>query len=214
MPVPDTRRVLLIHGLWMHGVSMRWLGARLREAGFEPEEFSYASVNGGPDTAVPRLIDAIGAVPTHLVAHSLGGLMAVNALRAADLPVPRLVCLGTPLCGSAAARSLLGQLPLAAAMLGRSAGLLQGGCAPWTGTTAIGVVAGSTPHGLGQFFARFDGMSDGTVSVAETRLDGLADHVVVPASHSGLLFSQPVARQVVAFLRAGAFAPAEAAAPA
>lgn len=205
MPAADTRRVLLVHGLWLHGASMRWLGARLREAGFEPREFSYASVGGGPDAAVPRLVDAIGTTPTHLVAHSLGGLVALTALREARLPVPRLVCLGSPLCGSAAARNLLAQFPVAAAMLGRSASLLQGGCEPWRGPTRIGSVAGCTPHGLGQLFGRFNGESDGTVAVAETRLDGLADHVVIPASHSGLLFSQQAARQAAAFLRTGSF---------
>lgn len=205
MPAADTRRVLLVHGLWLHGASMRWLGARLREAGFEPREFTYASVGGGPDAAVPGLVDAIGAQPSHVVAHSLGGLVALSALREAAPPVPRLVCLGSPLCGSAAARNLLGQFPVAAAMLGRSAGLLQGGCQPWTGPTEVGSIAGSVPHGLGQLFGRFNGASDGTVAVDETRLDGLADHVVVPSSHSGLLFSPRAARQAVAFLRAGRF---------
>jgi hypothetical protein len=54
-------------------------------------------------------------------------------------------------------------------------------------------------------FAQFTEEHDGTVAVAETQLDGLADHVVVPASHSGLLFSEEVARQAAAFLREGRF---------
>lgn len=207
-----TRDVLLVHGLWLHGASMRWIGARLREAGFVPREFSYASVGGGPDAAVPRLAEAIGDAPTHVVAHSLGGLVALSALRGSTLPVPRLVCLGTPLCGSRAARNLLGQFPLAAAMLGRSAGLLQGGCQAWDGQTQVGSVAGSTPHGLGQLFGRFDSANDGTVAVDETRVDGLADHVVIAASHSGLLFSPMAVRQAAAFLREGRFEPAAAAA--
>ncbi|HSM10829.1 MAG TPA: alpha/beta hydrolase, partial [Lysobacter sp.] len=49
------------------------------------------------------------------------------------------------------------------------------------------------------------GDSDGTVAVAETRLSGLADHVVVAASHSGLLFSAAASRQAIAFLRTGRF---------
>ena len=51
----------------------------------------------------------------------------------------------------------------------------------------------------------FDGPHDGTVSVAETRVPGLADHVVVRASHSGLLFSDEVVRQVAGFLRGDGF---------
>jgi hypothetical protein len=61
------------------------------------------------------------------------------------------------------------------------------------------------PHGLGGFVAHFDGEHDGTVALAETRLPGLADHVVVRASHSGLLFSDPAVRQAAAFLRVGRF---------
>lgn len=67
------------------------------------------------------------------------------------------------------------------------------------------MVAGSVPRGLGGLFAAFDGVHDGTVALAETRMDGLADHVVVPASHSGLILSEATAAQVVAFLRAGQF---------
>lgn len=202
-----TRRVVLLHGLWLHGASMRWVGARLRESGFEPVEFSYASVGGGPDAAVPQLIEFIGNTPTHLVAHSLGGLIALSALREAALPVERVVCLGVPLCGSNAAAGLLAQFPFAAAMLGRSAALLQSGCTPWTGQAHVGSVAGRVARGLGQVFAKFDDESDGTVSVPETRMDGLADHVVIDASHSGLLFSTEAARQSVAFLQTGRFAP-------
>ena len=58
---------------------------------------------------------------------------------------------------------------------------------------------------MGRWFARFDGPSDGTVAVAETRLAGLADHCCVDASHSGLLLSPAAAAQVVCFLREGRF---------
>jgi hypothetical protein len=48
--------------------------------------------------------------------------------------------------------------------------------------------------------------SDGAVSVAETAVPGMADRIVLPVSHSGVLISREVARQVCAFLRDGAFA--------
>jgi hypothetical protein len=47
--------------------------------------------------------------------------------------------------------------------------------------------------------------SDGVVTVEETRLPGLSDHLVLPVSHSGMLISQEVARQTAAFLRDGRF---------
>lgn len=201
----ETRRVVLLHGLWLPRASMRWVAGKLREAGFQPTIFGYPTVTGGPEAAEPALSRLLRREPCHVVAHSLGGLIAVHTLQQhPELPVQRVVCLGTPLCGSSAAEGL-SRMPLAAAALGRSTGLLRQGCGAWRGQAALGMVAGRSPMGLGQLFGRFDGEHDGTVAVAETRVDGLTDHVVVPASHSGLLFSAPAVRQAVAFLQQGRF---------
>lgn len=205
--IPPVPRVVLVHGIWMVGVTMQWFGARLRVAGFVPETFGYHSIVGGPDVAVPQLVEQLRAGgPTHIVAHSLGGLVALQALAAVpDLPVQRIVCLGVPVCGSTAA-STLAHWPMAAMWLGRSAGILQQGCIMWPPHCEVGMVAGSLPHGLGALIAQFDGDNDGTVSVEETRCPQLADHVVIPASHSGLLFSTEAAQHTAEFLRNGRFA--------
>jgi pimeloyl-ACP methyl ester carboxylesterase len=200
-----TRRVVLLHGLWMPRASMRWMAARLRDAGYAPSLFSYATVSGGPEAAVPALVATLRREPCHVLAHSLGGLVTLRALQdAPELPVERVVCLGSPLCGSAAATGLA-RLPLAAASLGRSAELLRSGCGAWTGRAEVGVVAGRTPLGLGQLFGRFRGDNDGTVGVDETRIDGLAGHAVIATSHTGLLFSPEAARLAVGFLQDGRF---------
>lgn len=200
--MPD--RVLLLHGLWMPRASMRWHARRLRAAGYQPHLFGYASVAGGPEAALPALLRELQQ-PTDILAHSLGGVLAVHALQQyPDLPVRRIVCLGSPLCGSAAAGGMA-RTALGKRLLGRSAGLLGTGCEPWRGAADVGMVAGNAPLGLGQVFGRFGGGSDGTVAIAETRLDGLADHVVLPLSHSGLLFSREAAVQARFFLRHGRF---------
>ena len=200
-----TRRVVLLHGLWLPAISMRWLARRLADAGFAPEYFAYPTVTGGPEAAVPSLVTLLQRGETHVLAHSLGGLVALRALQLhPEVPVRRVVCLGSPLCGSAAATGL-SRRPLAAASLGRSADLLQRGCGRWDGAAEIGVIAGNRPLGLGRYFGRLEGPSDGTVAVAETRLAGLADHIVIPASHTGLLFSAEAARQATAFLQHGQF---------
>ena len=201
-----TRRVILLHGLWMPGAAMHWLAAHLKAEDFAPEVFSYHSVADGPDTAVPRLVEILEAGEgADIVAHSLGGLIALQALcETPDLPVARVVCLGSPLTGSGAATGMLRWAP-AAALLGRSAALLRTGIACWEGRAKVGVIAGRVPHGLGALFAGFDGEHDGTVAVAETELPGVADHVVVDASHSGLLFSAEAAEQTTRFLRRGRF---------
>ena len=59
--------------------------------------------------------------------------------------------------------------------------------------------------GLGRFFARFDGESDGTVGVNETRIAGATDFTTVPTGHMGLVVSSKVAREAGTFLRDGHF---------
>lgn len=124
--------------------------------------------------------------------------------RQPDLPVSRVVCLGSPLRGSLTARNLA-RHPWSAHALGRSGPLLLSGCAEWRGTAQVGMVAGNVARGFGRLLARFEGDSDGTVSVEETRLPGLSDHCIVAASHTGLVFSAEAAHQAANFLRHGRF---------
>lgn len=200
--------VLLLHGIWMGAFQLGVLARRLRAAGFAPEPFGYASLGGGPQAALPRLAARIAAHapgPVHLVGHSLGGLVALEAARAhRDLPIGRIVCLGTPLNGSAAARGL-STIPGGALLLGRSAGLLKRGGGAIDGRHAVGMIAGRLPLGLGALFGRFDGPHDGSVMVRETEAPGLADHRTITTSHTGMLFSDEAARLTATFLRDGRF---------
>jgi pimeloyl-ACP methyl ester carboxylesterase len=199
--------VLLVHGIWN---ARHWLtpfALRLRREGLAPGLFGYDSVLRDPERAGDRLIAHLRRHPVELlVGHSLGGLVILEALRRApELPVRRVVCLGSPLRGSGVAAAIGGRAPLSL-LLGRSRDLLETGCAPWQGPAAVGVVAGNRPRGVGGWFVRMDGDSDGTVTVDETRLPGLADHCIVPASHSGLVLSDAAARQAGHFLHHGRFA--------
>ena len=201
----EQRRVVLLHGLWMPGMAMLWLAAQLKARGFAAQTCGYHSIVGGPDSAAPRLAAFLRRGPCDVVAHSLGGLVSLETLiRHPDLPVRRLVCLGTPLAGSGAA-SGLGGWPLASLWMGRSAGLLRRGCATWPQHLEVGMIAGRIPRGLGALVAGFDEVHDGTVAVSETRVPGLADHIVVDASHSGLMFSDEVAGRIDEFLQHGRF---------
>jgi len=205
-PVGPTERVLLIHGLWNAKSWLAPLGWRLRRAGFEVEGFGYASVRDGAEAAIEALLARLrGAPPLHLVGHSLGGMIGLEALRRAPgLPVRRMVCLGSPLCGSGTARALA-QRPRLGWTLGRSAPLLRTGCGQWDGRVPVGMIAGDVARGLGHLLVPQQAPSDGSVAVAETRLPGLAGHCLVHASHTGLVFSAEAARQTAAFLRHGAF---------
>ena len=203
-----TERVVLLHGLWLRGVAMAYLARRLRNEGFDPHTFDYATVRDGIDVASERLrerIDALGDGTVHLVGHSLGGLVAATILqRHPDLIDGRIVCLGSPLRGSAAARSLQG-IPGGTAMLGHSVQLLERGLERWDGPQQLGVIAGRLPFGLGFLLGGVNAPHDGTVAVEETRLPGIADHRVIAAAHTGLVYSDEAARHTIVFLRDGRF---------
>lgn len=198
-------RVLILHGIWNTRSWLLPLAWRLRSQGFAVDTFGYASVFGGPEQAVPQLVRRLHRLgPVSVVGHSLGGLVALEALRRSPtLQVPRVVCLGSPLCGSGTARSMAEHGWSAA--LGRSGDLLLHGLPDWQGQAEVGLIAGSVGHGLGAMLGALEGESDGTVGLAETRLPGLADHCVVPVSHSGLVLSPEVATLTAGFLRQGRF---------
>ncbi|NCT67501.1 MAG: alpha/beta fold hydrolase [Rhodanobacteraceae bacterium] len=200
--------VILLHGIWMRGVTLWPLARRLHAAGYTVETPDYASVSGGLAAAAARLRERLrtaGGAPVHLVGHSLGGLVALEAVRdQVDLVDGRIVCLGSPLNGSAAARGLA-HWPGGHWLLGQSAQALQDGIAPWHGPRQVGVIAGQLPLGLGFAFAHLAPPHDGTVAVEETCLPGIADHRTVHASHTGLLLSAAAADLTLAFLRAGRF---------
>ena len=218
MPVtnPDTHSVsvppvLLLHGLWTHAPIMRWFATRLRSHGFAPAACGYYSVIEDTDAAIGRIAQAVRAQPgCHIVAHSLGGMLAVHALmRFDDLRCGRVVCLGTPLAGSGAAAAVRLQVPRAQRLIGGHMPLLLQGTGEVPPRLEVGMIAGCVRRGLGGWVAGFNCEHDGTVAVAETQVPGLRDHRVLPVSHSGLLFSDQALRQTVHFLRHGVFRQAD-----
>lgn len=204
-----TEHVILLHGLWMRSFTLTMLRRRLERAGYTVHLFDYASVMHDPDLSLAQLLKrahALRGETVHFVGHSLGGLMVLRALKQArDLPVGRVVCLGSPLCGSEVARSIA-SLPGGSLLIGKSADILRAGLKRWNGPHAVGAIAGRLPIGFGVVVGSLASPNDGTVSVAETQLPGLTDHCVVPATHLGLVFSDEAANQTVAFLRTERFA--------
>lgn len=200
--------VILLHGIWMRGITLMPLARRLRTAGYTVETIDYASVFRGITPAVAKLRERMRsreAAAVHLVGHSLGSLVALEAARGQnDLPQGRIVCIGPPLRGSAVARGLA-NLPGGRLLLGHSADPLLEGIDAWTEARGVGVIAGRLPFGIGITIGSLVAPHDGTVSVRETQLPGIADHRIVAASHSGLLFSSEVAELAIGFLRDGRF---------
>ncbi len=210
--------VVLVHGLWMTGLEMALLRRRLRRCGFLPCQFSYPTVRAPVVENAARLhgfLRRVSAPVVHFVGHSLGGLVIRRLFHDHPPRRPgRIVTLGTPHRGSAVARRLARHGWGRRLLGGSFKGGLSGELPPWTGTRELGVIAGDRSLGVGLLFSRLVPAlarpNDGTVAVEETRMAGAADHVVLHASHMGLLVSAAAARQTCAFLRTGRFLPSPA----
>lgn len=199
---------MLTHGLWLVGWTLRPLAHHLEKVGYRTATESYDSVARSPEAnsdAVARAARKLDCPTVHYVGHSLGGLVTLAALEGhPDLPPGRVVMLGTPLLGSAAARSFA-HLPGGNWLLGESQRILDEGLKTSLPDREIGMIAGRLPIGLGGVMTRLDGPHDGTVAVSETRHPDLADHCVLPVSHMSMLVSQKVNEAVVRFLAEGRF---------
>lgn len=209
------RSIVLLHGVWSHGAGMLIVKLHLeREYGFKVHLFNYQSVRRSLDQNAEALFEFLNERElrdTHLVGHSLGGVVLLRMLaNHPDAIRGRVVCMGSPLKGSRAA-NVLSLTDWGDTVLGRSltTGVTTNTASEWAHDVCeshcVGVIAGDAPYGIGQFLADFDGPSDGTVAVAETELDGQTDHLVMRLSHNGLVRSREAADQVAAFLKRGAF---------
>ena len=225
-PGPVLPTVILVHGLWMTGLEMQWLARGLRREGFRVRTFRYPSVRLNIAENAHRLahfIERCGgnddgadiATKTHLVCHSLGGLISTQMLL--DHPemvarVGRVVTLGTPFLGSVSAKAAL-RLPLGNTVVGQcfadsyeSARLPRKlPCLAWNLDVDLGIIAGDYPLGVGRLLNVFTSPNDGVVEVGETRLPGAADHLILPINHVALTFSERVVRQTSHFLTHGCF---------
>lgn len=201
--------VILVHGLWVHGVVMTPLRYRIARSGYRAESYSYPSMRLTLTENAERLAQfcrTLGAAKLHFVGHSLGGLVVLCMLeRAPELNAGRIVFAGVPFCDSFAAQRLA-RLPGGRAALGRSIPEWLAGEKTGWWRHDIGVIAGSIPIGIGRLVAPdLPKPNDGVVCVAETSLPGMRGHIVLRVNHTGMLLSAAVARQVCAFLRNGAF---------
>ena len=213
--VSKTCRVVCLHGIWMPGAGMMYVKHRLEsDREFRVDLFSYSPVTETLHDVALKLADFIstgGDEPTHLIGYSLGGVVVLRTLALRpDIDVDRVVCLGSPLCGSRAAFQI-NQLDWGNLLLGKTIieGVLDDAAYQWATGVAesheIGIIAGDVPIGFGRLVAGFDEPNDGTVAVSETRMPGAKDHLVLPVSHKGMLISRDVVDQAAAFLQRGEF---------
>lgn len=195
--------LVLAPGLWMPGVAMRVLAARLSQRGYRVHIFDYQG--RAPFDANVEALARFAKGKAFFVGHSLGGVLVLEMLnRHPEIKAHAAVLLGAPVRGCLAGRRL-GAARLGRWMMGACRELWDERPARWTRGEPLGVVAGTVPLGLGRAFGRLPGPNDGVVRVDETPVDGMAGSALVAQGHSMLIVSARVGDLVHRFCRAGAF---------
>lgn len=195
--------VILVHGLWMTGLELRWLGRQLEANGFTVRYCRYRSWRGTLRDAAEklrRLVEQQGSGTVHLLGHSLGGMVIAKMLEGGGpFNLGRIVLLGSPQQGSALA-TVLERYRACRYILGPVAceGIIRNRPATLAGRELL-VIAGTLSFGFGRFFG-IPTPNDGTVAAAETMVPG-ARQILVRASHMGMLFSRVAAAQITSFLK-------------
>lgn len=210
--------VVLLHGLLRSASSMSRLEERLQNAGFAVVNINYASraseLDDLADEAVSRGLSECRSQHdglVHFVTHSLGGILVRQYFSEhSQEQLGKVVMLGPPNHGSEVVdylRNLPGYTLIngpAASQLGTETDspLSQLGPVDFE----LGVIAGTVSINP-LFDLIVPDPNDGTVSVASTRVEGMRDHLVLPVSHSLMMYDQQVIDNVVHFLVTGKFIP-------
>jgi pimeloyl-ACP methyl ester carboxylesterase len=200
--------VVLVHGLYVHGLWMRLLEYWLEQAGYNTVNFSYPSITRSPADNAEDLhatLERLDAPAVHFLAHSMGGLVVRHLFH--HYPRQRrgrVVTLGTPHQGSYAARIMHGSGLGVFVGRGLEDGLL-GDAPAWTAPNLLGSIAGTLNIGVGLLFPGMPAPADGMIAVVETQLPGMADHICLPVSHMQMLVDPTAVTQACAFFATGRF---------
>jgi pimeloyl-ACP methyl ester carboxylesterase len=230
VPAVTGPTVIVLHGLGEGRWSMRPLVAHLRrELDATILSFGYASTGAGLDAHGRSLADVMRQLPdadhVSFVGHSMGNLVVRRWLSLAPAEdvarMRRMVMLGPPNQGSELAR-MIGRVGLLASL---ASGAGRELVLEWRTISAqlavpscpFGIVAGGTGDDRG-FSSLLPGDDDAVVRVAETRLPGACDFLLLPVRHAAMMRHPEVQRATVNFLETGGFPaplePATAPAPA
>ena len=198
-----------MHGLWVHGWVMELLKLRLKRCGYRAVIFSYPSMSNSLSQNAHILSDFVAGIASsriYFFGHSLGGLLIMQMLSEyPDQRVERIVLAGSP-CKASYIASKMARFKLGRYLIGHSMlQYLKQNLPECTDKCEVGSIAGSRSLGAGRLLGGLPCPNDGVVAVEETKIPGLHDQITLNVSHSGMLISSSVAKQVCMFLQNGNF---------
>ncbi|OGV39476.1 MAG: hypothetical protein A2020_03015 [Lentisphaerae bacterium GWF2_45_14] len=200
------KTVILIHGLFLRGLGMYFIGRFLNLHGYEARLYDYFTTRKniaahGIDFA--KYIMKVHAEKLerelYVVTHSLGSIVTREALSLLEKGnmniIRRVVMLAPPNKGSDAAKTTVSLIPFIGKFVKSLPELSSHKDAyvhkvPVPSGTEIGVIAG-----------KYD------MKVAEkyTHIEGEKDHTVVPVSHSLIVINRAAIKNTLKFLNEGKF---------
>jgi pimeloyl-ACP methyl ester carboxylesterase len=212
--VIENEVVLLLHGLARTDKSMQLMSEALQKSGYRVENIRYKSRSLPiQDLAEPVIGAALNKYRSdykiHFVTHSLGGILLRQYLAHHKITrLGKVVMLGPPNQGSEIVDKL-GKFPGfrwlngdAGTQLGTMASSIpnQLGGADFD----LGIIAGTRSINL-ILSALIEGDNDGKVSVENTKLAGMKDHLEMAVTHPFMMRNKKVIEQVICYLQSGRF---------
>lgn len=213
-------KVVLLHGIGRTARSLDALEGALQDENYRTLSITYPSRRYDLDRLAAWLREIVLDAPfwdeatgrIHFVGHSMGGLLTRYYLDRYRVEIPvrkigRVVMLGTPHQGSEVADFWHKKWPYQryygpAGQQLTTAAMAQVAKKPYY---ELGMIAGTLSWPYVDSWFLLPDESDGRVRVASTKIEGMKDHICIPATHTFIMNRPDVHRQVAAFLKNGSF---------
>lgn len=215
-PPESAETVIVVHGLGRTSASMSVLAYRLEVAGYRVVSVGYPSRSEPMEALIELLGDEVAACcadeseTVHFVTHSMGGILVRGYLAERVEPHRGRVVMLSPPAGGSEVIDAFADSPLLHLVVG-PAGVELG-----TDSTDLASRFGPVRFSLGVITGNLSfnpvtswlipGPDDGKVGVDNARVEGAADFLVVPGTHTFIMNRTDVAEATVRFLRDGRFA--------
>lgn len=209
---------MLLHGITRSNIDMMLLENRIKREGYDTLNIKYPSTKHSLDYLSDHVYSKMAAdkrysntPKVHFVAHSMGGLIARHVIyKYRPQNLGKVCMMGTPNQGSEMANFMSDHGVLskifdfifgpAGEELRTDQDRIDGGIINYP----LGVIASDVSFNpIGKQV--FGGANDTLVSIESTKIDGMADHIIISSTHAVMMLDPRIIEQVIAFLKNGCF---------